>query len=326
MNIVVLSIGLILAIGGIIMACLKESIDFHDIDISKKKFKLYAGILTVAGIALFVFGCSFTIISTGEVGVRTYLGQIKSETAAPGFAWKIPFLESIQKVNTKQRDLNVGGQIWSETSERTAIYYENITITYSISPDRAAWIYANVSNYKDSLISGPLVSSAVKVVSKEYNSTDATSRAIVEPRIQQELQKSLDEKYEEGTVYIYKVSVSNIDFEETYNQAIAEKQNAQIAYETTQIQNQTSVDKAQAEADAKIIQKEADAKAKVIDAQAEADALKIKAEAEADANRTIADSLNNNIFTQKMLEKWDGALPKVTDGSNAMFDYSDIIK
>ena len=75
------------------------------------------------------------------------------------------------------------------------------------------------------------------------------------------LQDALDTKYEEDVVFINKVTINNLDFEETYNQAIAEKQNAQLAYERQQIENQTAIEKAEAEAQAKIIAAEGEAEA-----------------------------------------------------------------
>lgn len=157
---------------------------------------------TAVGIILFVFGCSFTIVPTGNAGVKVVLGQVKSETVSPGFVWVTPFVEHVKIMNTKQQDINLSGQIWSETSERTVLYYEDITITYAIQAERAAWIYSNVSNYESSLITAPIISSAIKTVSKGLNSVDATNRGIIEPLIMKELQASLDGKFGEGTIVI----------------------------------------------------------------------------------------------------------------------------
>ncbi len=134
------------------------------------------------------------------------------------------------------------GQIWSETSERTALYYDGITVTYQINPEMSAWIYANVSNYKENLVTQTLVAS-IKTSSKSLTSTDATNRGIVEPLSMQK--KALDEKYGEDVVIINKVVIANTDFEDSYNKAIAEKQTAQLAYEQQQIENQKKIEAAE---------------------------------------------------------------------------------
>ena len=87
-----------------------------------------------------------------------------------------------------------------------------------------------------------------------------------------------------------------------------------MAYETQQIENKTSVEKA-----------EAAAKVKLTQAQADADALKISAEAEAEANKVLQESLTDVILQEMYIEKWDGQLPKVSNGSDMMLDVSSLV-
>jgi len=271
--------------------------------------------VSLIGLVLFILSQAIVVIPTGYTGVKTTFGQIDEVTIQNGANFKIPFIQSIKEVNNKQQDIEFEGQVWSETSERTAIYYQGITVTYQINPEKSAWIYANISNYKDSLISGNVVESAIKESSKDFTSTDATNRGIIEPAVKENLQKSLDEKYGENVVFINKVTISSADFEEAYNQAIAEKQNAQLIYEKQQIENKKAIEKA-----------EADAKVKETQAQAEANATLIEAQAEADANKLLNDSLTDTILREMYLNKWDGALPKVSlsNDANTMIDLNAI--
>ena len=263
---------------------------------------------------------SFTIVSTGYTGVRTTFGQIDSNVVSPGFAFKIPYVQSIQKVNNKQQDVSFKSKIWSETSERTAIYFENITVTYTIGANKSAWIYANVSNYKKALVSDGIVASSIKAASKQFNSTDATNRSLIEPLAQEMLQKSLNEKYGEDVVFINKIVIDNIDFEDSYNQAIAAKQTAQLAYEQQQIENQRSIERAAAEAEVKKTQAQAEADAKMISAQANADAMRIEADAEADANQKITSSLTEEILRKMYYDTWDGVLPSVYGADGTLIE------
>lgn len=174
-----------------------------------------------------------------------------------------------------------------------------MTVTYQINPDRSAWIYANVSDYKNSLVSENIVASAIKSSSKVLSDTDATNRSIVEPLIMKNLQASIDEKCGEDVVAILKVTVNDIDFDESYQAAIASKQQAQLAAEQQEIENKKAVDKAKADAEAKLI----------------------KSKAEAEANDTLEKSLTDKILKEKYIEKWDGKLPSVMtgdDGSSIM--------
>lgn len=264
-------------------------------------FPRFFKISAVAGLVVCIVSNSLVIIPTGYTGVKSTFGQIDQRTLQNGANWKIPFVQKIEKVNNKQQDINFEGQIWSETAERTVLYYDGITVTFQINPEKSAWIYANVSNYKDNLVSQTLVASAVKTSSKTLSSTDATNRNIIEPMTMENIQIALDQKYGEDVVNVNKVVIANADFEASYNQAIADKQTAQLAYEQQQIENQKRIEAA-----------EADAKVKTTQAQGEADAAVIKAQGEADANKLLNDSITENILRQMYLDKWDGALPKVS--------------
>ena len=267
------------------------------------------------GCAVIVASMSFTIIPTGYTGVKTTFGQISSESLGNGFNPHMPFVQSIKTVNNKQQDISFEDEIWSETSARTPVYYKNITVTYTINPEYSAWIYANVSDYKDNLVSAGVVGSSLKAASKTLSDEDSTNRGKIEPLAAQYLQKSLDSKYSDGVVYINKVVIGNADFEESYNQALAEKQQAQIAKEKQDIENEKNVAQAQAEADAKIKR-----------AEGEAEAKRIEADAEAAANKKVSDSLSPEILQRMFYEKWDGKLPYSMGGSTSIMDITGMIE
>lgn len=273
----------------------------------KAKYTILGVLLAIV---LFTLSCAIVIIPTGYTGVRTTFGQIDSVTVQNGFNWKLPYVQSIERVNNKQQDVTFDGQIWSETSDRTAIYYDGVTVTYQINPEKSAWIYANVANYKDALVNQSIVASAVKASSKSLSDTDSTNRSIIEPLVMDNLQKSLDEKYGENVVYISKVIISNADFEDSYNQAIAAKQQAQLEAEQQAIENQRAIAKAEADATVKKTTAEADAEAKII-----------SAEADAKANELLEKSLTEQILQEMWIKKWNGQLPQYVSGddSSVMF-------
>lgn len=281
------------------------------------KFPVFATIAgVILGAAIFILGLSFTIVPTGYTGVKSVFGQIDPEPAQSGFNWKIPFIQKIELVNNKQQDIDYNsGTVWSESEDQLVVYYEGISVTYQINPEKSAWVCANVANYKDGLISANIVSSAIKTASHSLPSNQVTNRGYIEPASMTALQDALDSKYGKDVVFINRVVIYNADFEDSYNQVIAEKQNAQMAYEKQQIENKTKVEAA-----------EADAKVKVTQAQAEADAAVIKAQGEADANKLLDSSLTDKILRQNYLEKWNGALPKVSlaDGSETIIDIGDV--
>lgn len=286
-------------------------------DDEEAKFPLFNTFFGIAlGFAIFVLGLSFVIVPTGFTGVKIAFGQIDPEPAVSGLNWKIPFVQKIELVNNKQQDIDYNsGTVWSESNDQLVVYYEGISVTYQINPEKSSWICANIANYKDSLITANIVSSAIKTASRNLPSNQVTDRGYIEPASMAALQEALDSKYGKDVVFINKVVIYNADFEDSYNQIIAEKQNAQMAYEKQQIENKTKVEAA-----------EADAKVKLTQAKAEADAAVIKAQGEADANKLLDGSLTDKILRQNYLDKWNGALPKVSlaDGSETIIDISDM--
>ncbi len=262
--------------------------------------------LAVLGAALLIFSASFTIIPTGYTGVRVTFGQVEQNTLPHGFNFHLPGIQQIVTVNNKQQDIRFDSPVTSETSERNEVTFQGITVTYQINPDQSAWIYANVSNYEEGLVNEALVASAIKTSSKTLTPIDCTNRSILEPIAKENIQKSLDEKYGGQVVYVNKVVISDATFDQEYDEKIAKKQQAQIDYETQQIENKKNIEKA-----------EADAEVRKTQAQAEADARLIQAEAEAEANRTLSQSIDSNVLKNKYYETWDGKLPSTLMGDSA---------
>lgn len=287
----------LLIIGIIFVVC---AIAFYITSYKEKGVKcIIGGSLLVVGLALAVVSQSFTIIPTGYTGVKTTFGQVDNITLQNGFNWKTPFIQSIEMIDNKQQDISFNDdEIWSETKERTAIYYKGVTVTYQINPEKSPWIYANISNYRDNLVTKPLVSSAIKASSKNLSDVDATNRSIIEPKALKNIQDSLDDKYGKDVIYVNKVTINNADFDESYNKAIADKQKAQLAAEQQEIENNRAI--AKAEADAEVAVKEAQGKA--------------------DANEILKKSLSDEVLKDKYIEKWNGQMPNVvSDGSSIMY-------
>ena len=250
------------------------------------------------------------VIPSGYTGVVTTFGQIQETPMPNGFNWKIPFVQEVRQVNNKQQDIYIDGQIWSEAQDQTVVYMQGITVTYQISPEKSAWIFANVTDYTRNLVSNTLVSSAMKMATKTLATENVTNRSIIEPAAKESLQDALDEKYGADTVRVIKVVISDMDFEEKYNQAIEARQLAKMEQERQAIENATNLAKAEAEAEASRVA-----------AQGKADAEIILAQGKADANKILSESITALTQMQDVIENWDGKLPStlLADGENSIF-------
>lgn len=279
--------------------------------------------LAIIGVVCIVLSSCFEIIPTGYTGVRTTFGLIDQESCQSGFNPLIPYIQEISLVNNKQQDLRFTERIWSETKEQTVLFMENVVVTYQIVPEASAWIYANVENWIQELIDQDMVSSSLKAASRQIGADVVTDRSIIEPAGQVELQRAVDEKYGEGRVVIKKVIINNMDFEDSYNAAIARKSEAIQQQQEQAIRNETNIKQAEAEAEAARKTAQGKADAALIEAQARAEATLAEADAKAQANEKVASSITDAIQLQDTIKKWDGALPKYTGSNSALFGILD---
>lgn len=300
MNVVFIIIGICAIIGGFVA--------FSMVRNYKKEPVKKILIIPLVGLLLFTFGLSFAIVPTGYTGVRTTFGQISEEVVPHGFNMKIPFAQSIILVNNKQQDITLDAQVWGESIEKTPVYASNITITYQINSDKSAWIYSNISDTKK-LITQDIVASAIKSSMVELHVEEVTIRSKIEPMVKENLAKSIDEKYGEGTIEILKVVINQMDFEDSYNQAIAAKSIAQQEQAKQEIENATAIAKA-----------EADKKVAITNAEAKAESTRIAAEAEAEANRLLEESLTDAVLQNRFYDTWDGKLPQVVGSNDMLID------
>lgn len=324
-NILIIIAGLLLLVGGIALFAwlsvktanenAREARRVNEYGMEAKparKAPKWPVALAICGVAAILAGNCFRVVPTGYTGVRTTFGLIDQESCMPGFNLVAPFAQNISLVNNKQQDIRFSEQIWSETKEQTVVYMENVTVTYQIVPESSAWIYANVENWVEELVDIDIVSSALKSASRELTADVVTDRGVIEVAARERLQNALDDKYGENRVIIKAVIINNMDFDESYNQAIAKKSEAIQQQQEQAILNQTDIDKAKAEAEAERQR-----------AQGAADAELIQAEAKAEANRIISESISDATQRQDAIDKWNGELPKYTGGGDVSFGILD---
>ena len=271
-----------------------------------KKFKIIGSIVVIVLILVLAI-TNITIIPTGYTGVKTSFGQVQETEIKSGqLNFTIPFVQSIAKVNNKQQDKKIESQIWGETNDKTPIYAADLTVTYQIQPEKSVWIYTNVTDIKN-LVSDALVASAVKSAMSELSPQDVTNRTKIEPLVQTKLAESLNQKYGEDVVFVNKVVINNMDFEDAYNTAIQEKSIAQQNAAKQKIENEAAIAKAEAEKQVAIT-----------NAEAEAQKTAIEAEAQANANKMLAESLSDTLIRYQEMQKWNGVLPQYVGGNPAI--------
>lgn len=261
------------------------------------------------GLILLILGCSITFVPTGYIGIRTAYGQISGSPVSTGIHFHVPFVENIHKMNCKQQEIVFDkDKIWSETSERTEVYAENIVVDYQINAEYGAWIWSNIEEWDTNLVKRTSVESGLKAAFKQYNDTDVTDRSKIEKTAKEYIQKSLNTKYNNQVVTVISVTISNINFSDAYNDAIEKKAQAKLSAEEQAYENQKTIDQAKAEAEKQRIEAQGKAEAKIIEA-----------EAEAEANEKISKSITPEVLQREWIQKWNGKTPSVVSDSNIMY-------
>jgi len=271
----------------------------------KKKFQKNFKIIPLLGVVLagvMIFLSAVVVIPTGYTGVKTKFGQIDPAVVPTGFSFKIPVVENVKKVSNKKQDIMVQEQIWGESSDKVQVYGAQFTVTFQINPEYAPYLYSTVSDLTYNLINDSMIASSFKDASAALTSKEVTVRGRIEPLTVSTLQNKVDEKYGKQAIIINQVIINDMNFEESYNEAIAQKNKAEMAYEEAQITNRTAIEKAEAQKTVAQTNAQAQAEAKKIAAQAEADSSLIIAKAQSEANLIVSESITPEVLAKMEME------------------------
>lgn len=240
-----------------------------------------------------------TSVAAGHTGVIVTLGKVSDRTLTEGFHFKAPFVQEVVEVSNKIQVYEGDAPAVSKDLQTVSSV---IAVNYRIASAESANIYRNIGPDYEAVVLTPALQESVKSVTAKY-----TAEQLITERssVGEQIKELLASKVGEYGIQIEKFNIVNFDFSAEFNAAIEQKQVA----EQNLIKTRTEQEQA-------IVVAEAEAKKKVIAAKAEADAIREKAQAQAEANEKINDSLTSLVLQNKMLEKWDGAVP-VVNGSDS---------
>lgn len=251
--------------------------------ISNKKY-IILGIIII--IILIVLYASFSIVESGEVGLRVRMGKITNSTLNEGMNFKMPFIEKIVKVNIKVQKTEL--EIESSTKD-LQIVNTIVAVNYRVDSNKASELYRTVGNDYTETILNPAVKESIKTAIAGYSAEEITvNRSDVSKNCLLELQSKV-EKY---GIVIEDFNLTDFSFSAEYTKAIEEKQVAEQQVNT--------------------------AKQNLEKAKVEAEQKRVEASSEADANKLKEKSLTKDILTEKFIEKWDGKLPETYAGEDIL--------
>ena len=259
----------------------------------KKTVAIVAVVLAV----IIVLLNSVTIVDAGHTGVINTLGNVSENVLQEGIHLKIPFIQTIVKMDNRIVKLEVETEAFSKDLQTVTT---KLAINYRVSKDKSYASYENVGSDYETILVSPAVNEVLKAITAKYTAEESVANRSL---ISQGLIEELNAKLNKNGIYVEDVNIINFDFSEAYIAAIEEKQVAEQ----------------------RLLKAKTEKEEAIVKAEAEAETLRIQSEAQAKANERLSKSLNDNLIRYEMIKKWNGELPMVTDGST-IIDFSDFAK
>lgn len=249
----------------------------------KKMAKVIAKV--VLGILAFsLLFSSFTVVSTGQRGVKMRLGVVK-EVLVEGLHFKVPLIDKIVKIDvqTQKEEVEV-----SAASKDLQTVSSKIALNYHLEESSVNLLWQKIGKDYKARIVDPSIQEAVKSVTAKYTAEELITKR---ESVKEEAKLALKDRLKNEFIIVDDLSIVNFDFSPEFNKAIEAKQTA--------VQ-----DALRAENDLRRIKTEAEQR--VAQAQAEAQAIRLQSEA---ANNEKYVSLKALEVQLKAVEKWNGVLP-----------------
>lgn len=232
-----------------------------------------------------VFSSFYTIKST-ERGVLSTFGKISPNVIEDGLHVKIPFIQTVKKVNIQQKKFDGKENSYTRDVQTSEVQY---TINYDLVRENVNNLIRNVGDDYHNRIVVPFIRSAMKEAFGNFAATEIVeNRDAVRREIENTLRRTLDSNYFLNIQF----QLVDIDFDDDFENAIKEKQVAE--------------------------QQALKAKNVTIQIEEQAKQTKIRAEADAEAIRIKAKALESNpkLVEYEAVQKWDGKMPTYMMGNS----------
>jgi regulator of protease activity HflC (stomatin/prohibitin superfamily) len=215
-------------------------------------------------------------VKAGNVGVVTRFGAV-NRVVYPGMIIKIPFVESINSMNTQTQKDQVDA---NSASRDLQTVQSTIAVNYHLDGSHAVSVYQNIGiDYQDKVIA-PAIQETFKSITSQYTAEELITKREI---LRQQAQDSITKKLSKYSILVDNFNIVNFDFSQDFNNAIEQKQVAQQNLEKAKIEAQTATTQATGQANAQAILKN-------------------------------SGSLTPEYIEFLAVQKWNGILPNATNG------------
>ncbi|MBI4746116.1 MAG: prohibitin family protein [Deltaproteobacteria bacterium] len=243
----------------------------------------------IAVLILLVFQ-PWVIVGPGQRGVLIRLGAVQKGVLSEGFHFKIPFMDSVARINVQVQKNEAKADAASKDLQ---IISTVIATNYHLMPETVDEVYQKIGlAFEDKLIQ-PAVQEVIKAVTAKYTAEELIAKR---GEVKSAIRTELADRLAIFNIKVIEVSVADFNFSRTFNDAIEAKQVA----EQQVAKSKNELERIKVENEQKISQ-----------AKAEAEGLKIQRQEITESLLKLREIENQ----RKAIEKWDGKLPGVTGGA-----------
>ncbi len=294
--------------GWIIISLIVGTAAFIALGFQKKSgWKINAKQFLALFALLLAIPSAMATVPTGHTGIMTLFGDVQDGTLEAGLHVKNPFMQVVAMDNRAQKASLEMICYTSDIQEVSIVY----TINYQIEKTNAQNIYKTIGESYYETVMQPRILECVKSVISNYN---AESLIASREELSQKITEKLIKEMSVYNIIVINTAIEDMDFSDTFTQAVEEKQVAEQMKLKAQIEQAQMLLEAEAQAEKQKIQADADAEV----AKIQADAAKYAGEKEAEMNKKIAETLTKELIEYYYTEKWDGKLPGIVGSDTVL--------
>lgn len=263
-------------------------------------------ILLIIGIAL---RNTLVIVEPGHAGAKATLGKVNPKELPEGLHFCIPGVDKVTQIDIRQNTENAEAKAASKDLQTVSTEVE---VNYSLVGGMVPQIYKQIGlreTFSKTIII-PAIQECVKAVTAGFTAEElvtqrSTVKQEVEVKLDEFIQKSLNQKQLGACIDIHNIAITNFTFSPEFNQAIEAKVTAE----------QEAL-RAKQEKEKIIIQAEGAKEQARLEAEARAVTITEESVARAEAITREAEALRNNpeLIQLRTIEQWDGVLPRFSGG------------
>jgi regulator of protease activity HflC (stomatin/prohibitin superfamily) len=235
-------------------------------------------------IGIWLFTSTIVVVDAGFTGVKKTLGKVENDGLAPGLYIVFPLTTSIIQMDNRVQRYENKTAVYSKDVQQAEIAY---VVNYSLEKDATVRMYAEVGVYWADKLIPQVIQASMKNVIGQWNAMELIANRV---KASDSIKMMIEETLKEHGIRINEFSLTNIDFQDAFEQAVEAKVVA--VQEAERAKNKTVT-----------VQEEANQR--VIAAKADAEAMQIKTEAL---------TKNQSLIMYEAVLKWDGQLPRIMGG------------